>query len=504
MVKILHTFTVFTMLGKFAPITVQGLKLKPRLNNRVRHLFNDARLSVCFQELFARMHQEQSAVVHRIAKDRAQMLRFYGFLRNKRVCVREMIQQQCSFANICLEGRHVLVLGDNTSFNLKNHVKRISDLSKIGVLADNQTPGFFVQANLAVDAQTKHVLGLSDLLFWCRWRAEKTAKDAKVALKADERESQKWVLGTQNSYEVLQQAAQITFVFDREADDFRLFETVRGMHKAHFIVRSFRDRFVTQQGKRLKMSDCLQKSPVLGIYEIDLPALDHYSSTNGKRVKRSARRAQIQFRACPVQLPLPSNLKAAAEFEPMVVCVVQAQEITPDLPANEEPINWTLLTSHLANTPEQALQIIHYYMQRWMIEQLFRAMKKEGFEIEATELETFEAILKQTAMAFQAATKVLQLVYARNRYDSQPIDEVFNQQEQQVLRKLNQKFQGTTESQLNPFPKNQTSWATWVIARLGGWKGYLSQRPPGPTTLKRGLEKFAVWVNAFSAFSDDG
>ena len=131
-------------------------------------------------------------------------------------------------------------------------------------------------------------------------------------------------------------------------------------------------------------------------------------------------------------------------------------------------------------------------------------MKKEGFAMEATELETFEAILRQTAMTFQAATKVLQLVYARNRHDSQPIEQVFNEQEQQVLRKLNQKFQRTTEKQRNPFPPNQTSWATWIIARLGGWKGYLSQRQPGPTTLKRGLEKFDVWVNAFSAFSDDG
>ena len=492
------------MLEKFSPTTVQGLKLKCRLNNRVRHLFNDVRLLRCFEELSARMYEEQSGVVHRITKDRAQMARFYRFLRNKHVCVREMIQHQCSFKKEALEGRHVLVIGDNTSFNLKSHLKRISDPSKIGVLADNKTAGFFAQASLAVDAETNHVLGLSDLLFWCRWQVEKAGGSPKAGLKAEEKESQKWVLGAQNSYAALQGAARTTFVFDRESDDFRLFETIRRMPKADFIVRSFRDRFVMWQEKRLKMSGCLQKSPVLGTYEVDLPALDHYSSTNGKRVKRSARRAQIQFRACAVQLPLRSNTEAAAEFEPMTVWAVQAEETTPGLPVSEGPIDWTLITSHPANTPEQALQIIHYYMQRWMVEQLFRTMKKEGFAMEATELETFEAILRQTAMTFQAATKVLQLVYARNRHDSQPIEQVFNEQEQQVLRKLNQKFQRTTEKQRNPFPPNQTSWATWIIARLGGWKGYLSQRQPGPTTLKRGLEKFDVWVNAFSAFSDDG
>jgi len=34
------------------------------------------------------------------------------------------------------------------------------------------------------------------------------------------------------------------------------------------------------------------------------------------------------------------------------------------------------------------------------------------------------------------------------------------------------------------------SWAAWVIARLGGWSGYASQRPPVPSTMSRGLKKF--------------
>ncbi len=35
-------------------------------------------------------------------------------------------------------------------------------------------------------------------------------------------------------------------------------------------------------------------------------------------------------------------------------------------------------------------------------------------------------------------------------------------------------------------------WATWIIARLGGWKNYNSKRPPAPIVLKKGLDKFTA------------
>ena len=128
-------------------------------------------------------------------------------------------------------------------------------------------------------------------------------------------------------------------------------------------------------------------------------------------------------------------------------------------------------------------------------------MKTEGLQLEATELETFDAILRQTIMAFKTAARILQLVYARNRFDAQPIEEGFGLEEQTVLEKLNQTLEGKTQKQQNPFPTNQLSWAVWVIARLGGWKGYQSQRPPGPITILRGLQKFEIYAKAFELFN---
>jgi hypothetical protein len=42
----------------------------------------------------------------------------------------------------------------------------------------------------------------------------------------------------------------------------------------------------------------------------------------------------------------------------------------------------------------------------------------------------------------------------------------------------------------NPQQRHSLAWAAWIIARLGGWNGYPSSKPPGPITLRHGLEYF--------------
>ncbi|MEM6717279.1 MAG: IS4 family transposase, partial [Cyanobacteria bacterium P01_C01_bin.147] len=59
---------------------------------------------------------------------------------------------------------------------------------------------------------------------------------------------------------------------------------------------------------------------------------------------------------------------------------------------------------------------------------------------------------------------------------------------------------GRTAKQQNPHPTASLAWAAWMIARLGGWSGYRSQRPHGIVTFERGLQvfqgMFAVWLLA--------
>ena len=313
-----------------------------------------------------------------------------------------------------------------------------------------------------------------------------------------ERESYKWAIGADNAGKVLSSAQRCTFIFDREADDFHLFAHLREKHRTDdFIIRSKQNRKVKWNDKQLLINECFAQSQVVDIYQVELPALDHYSWTSGKPVRRKARTATFELRYEAVQVLPPKGNKASGTI---ALHVVEAREITHSLTAGEKPVTWQLWTTHQIENAQQARQIVHYYTLRWIIEQLFRTIKKKGFDLEATQLETFDAILRQTTMVVKAACTVLQLVYARNRLDCQATNEVFGQEEQQVLQQLNERLQGKTEKQKNPFPKDRLSWASWIIARLGGWKGYQSQKPPGPITMKNGLEKFAIYMEAFKLF----
>ena len=65
-----------------------------------------------------------------------------------------------------------------------------------------------------------------------------------------------------------------------------------------------------------------------------------------------------------------------------------------------------------------------------------------------------------------------------------------------------EKLEGNTQKQKNPHDPNSLAFATWVIARLGGWRGLKSQRPLGIKTISKGLLKFYNLKSAISFFGN--
>lgn len=122
----------------------------------------------------------------------------------------------------------------------------------------------------------------------------------------------------------------------------------------------------------------------------------------------------------------------------------------------------------------------------WLVEQLFRTLKRQGLDIESSLVEGCEDLMKMACLATAAAVRVMQLVQAR---EGRPAADVFGAPEIEVLKQLGPTLEGKTEKQKNPHPALSLAWAAWIIARLG-WKGYAKERKPGPITMSRGLQTF--------------
>lgn len=462
-------------------------------------LFGDKRLSERFHWLERRMTVRTSSIINRITSDHAGRQASYRFMRNGSVEAQQIIGQgQAACLEAC-KGREVIVAGDTSEFSLKEQAAHLKDREEVGVLSDNETPGFIAHANMAMDSQSGEGLGLSSLALWARQRAT-PGGGKKVARPYEQRESYKWEMGIQQSEEVLRHARSVTYVFDRESDIYLLFAAARAMGPGRNLISRVRYcRKVLHEGAQSDLDSLLGSTPFSSAYKLKVRRRSRRNCSSGKLQPRKARTSKIKVRYTPVSLCPPAKLPSSAG--PLELWLVEALEDPGTVPAGEAPVHWRLLTTHEVGTDEMAMQIIRWYEMRWMIEQLFRLLKLKGFDMEHAELEYFSSILKLTAMAFGAALKVLQLVLARDNPDAQPIGEVFSGPQQACLAALNKKFQGNTAKQQNPWPAESLSWAAWVIARIGGWKGLASQGPPGPITMKRGLDSFNVYYDAWRLFS---
>jgi hypothetical protein len=123
------------------------------------------------------------------------------------------------------------------------------------------------------------------------------------------------------------------------------------------------------------------------------------------------------------------------------------------------------------------IQVIEWYRWRWRIEQLFATLKQAGLNLEATQLESVAAIQRLTVLALGVAVRTGKMVEGRE-YADLPASLTFSDCQQQCLSVIEPSLQGRTQKLQNPYPPASLPWATWLIARLGGWSGYSSQRPP--------------------------
>ena len=377
-------------------------------------------------------------------------------------------------------GRHVLAIQDTSEINFRTREGRDRGLGAIGKGVGR---GILLHPMIAVDAESKECLGLVGGHIWTRTAKPIGPKKNNARIPLSEKESRHWIETAQAAKETLREATRVTMIADREADIYQLWASVPTPN-IDVLGRLFRVRQ-------------LVGSHTTHSIAATWPLRDTRKIIVSEREDREEREAVLELRFGEITIERPKTANEPGLPEQITLTLIELSEV--NAPADAEPIVWRLLTSHRPDTAASAWQIVDWYRGRWIIEQFFRILKKQGLQIEDSQIETADRLLKLVAIATKAAVLTLQLVQARDGQSSVPAGLIFDKAELETLDGLARtKYAPRTALQKNPHPNMSLSWAAWLIARLGGWDGYPSSRPPGPVTFKTGIDRLKALASGWA------
>lgn len=428
--------------------------------------FGDERLSRLGGLLFKRLCEKLTVCIKLLGGDRATEVAFSRFLSNDNVKPEIVSDELAKKTNeTCLGKAHVLCLQDTVQLTYPTQSEK---KDRFGATGDSDTKGLFVHPGIIVDSTNRDVLGTSGILTWSR--IESTA-EKKKSRPIEEKESIRWINTALLAKQTITNAEMITVIGDRESDIFEIFERIPD-EKTHLIVRASHDRILESKEK---ISELLAHTAVIGTHTIELPAITG---------KRKARTATLSIKYAPITL-------CNSQGEAVNIFCVNAMEIS-DVPSDESPISWVLLTTHEITSLKSAIQILIWYTWRWIIEQIFRTMKKKGLKVEDSQIECPKKLQVLAILCVATAIKIMALVESRDGKNNRSASDLLTNDELSLLLLICKKLEGKTEKQKNHYRKNSMSWVAWIIARLGGWNGYASECPAGPIVMLRGLQKFEL------------
>lgn len=414
---------------------------------------------------------------------------FYRFLQNDRVSEEAIINNMVHSCKASSAGKYVVCIQDTTEVNLSSHSGRINKDEFIGTTnaKNDKGLGYFLHPSLVVDAYEGIPYGYAAVKIWNRPLEFQSKHERNYSsLPIEEKESWKWIEVSRNTQEALSSTVEgMIIVQDREGDIYDQFCLIPDA-KTDLLIRAQSDRVLMNKEK---LFSCMSESEAQGSYEILIPA-------KNKRPKRIAK-IEVRFKEVTIRRPNNADKKLP---ESLTLYLVEAREVDHK---GEDGVCWRLLTTIKVDTIEAAQACIEWYSWRWTIEEVFKVLKGEGYNIEASELEYASSVRKLSLLIMEVVIKLflMRLAYAEPEVELSA-DSCFSEEEQEFAEHQIVRMEGKTKKQQNPYKKGDLKRYVWLIARMGGWKGYESKRHPGITTLWKGLNLFKAAFSGWCTYRD--
>jgi hypothetical protein len=374
-------------------------------------------------------------------------------------------------AEIVAEYDVVLCIGDTTFLDYDSIVAKKEGYGPIGKGGN----GLILHSALAIKAINGQSIGLLWQKLWNREPKQKPPENETSTQKKkrqaatrkasrsrafEQKESYRWVEALTTIEKLVSKQTRVIHAFDREGDITEVFDKVRQLQHTGVLVRAAHNRSLDSDSERLWSK--LSAQPISFEQEIELPSTS----------KRSARKAKLVVRFCPVNLRTPYRFD---NRDPLLVYAVYATEI--DCPEGETPVEWMLLTTEVVADIEIASTILRWYSYRWHIEE-YHKIFKSGCQVERYRLAA-DGMKALVGFLSVIAVELLQLTYLHRTQPLAPAIEILNPLQLRIL----------TAKSPKPPKVLSVGWAVEAIARLGGYLEHRHNTPIGIQVLWRGWSK---------------
>lgn len=379
----------------------------------------------------------------------------------------------------------VLILKDSTELDFTTH----QTLKKIGQIGNGSRRGYLCHNSLAVDAQTREVIGLADQRLFIRPNVPKSETRAQKRAR-ENRQSRLWVDSS-----VAVGAAPVgghwVDVCDREADTFEYFVNAVAAGRS-FVVRSKSNRNCEyeENGERCKgkLHDHLRTlSGEIG-KQVEVPAKPARAATKEAAAMpaQAARTATMAMSFAKVWLTPPRGQRRGQEK--LQLWAVRLWE--PNPPANVDELEWLLLTPEEVTTTANALEVGGWYEMRWIVEDYHKG-QKTGCKIEDPQFEKEERL--EPTVAFLSIVAVMLLQMRGLSRSAETKDRPAREYVPPLFVTVLSQWRWPKKSP----PRDMTvEEFFYALGRMGGHQNRKSDGPPGWIVLWRGWTQLQSRIDA--------
>ncbi len=178
--------------------------------------------------------------------------------------------------------------------------------------------------------------------------------------------------------------------------------------RASHLTRRVRD----VDGTSRSLNELCQLSPLLGSLQLPLR----------ETATHPARTATLEVRVSRAWFPRPQRatpwLKQTG-VGAIGMTILDVREVSA--PAGVTPLRWVLCTDEQVTTLAEAQRIIHYYEQRWLIEEFHKDLKT-GCHIESRQYQTRQRLEAVAGLLSVVAIRLVQLKHAARERPDEPAE----------------------------------------------------------------------------------